>query len=133
MAIRAVGTKFKIGNVYVGGLKEIDGPELSSETIDVTTLDSTGGYKVFIGGFKDGGDVSLKGYLDPTSQGQAELKEAFESQEIKPFAIEFPNGIGQWSFNGLVTKYKTGVSVDEPLSFEATIKVSGEPRLILNP
>jgi len=69
MKIRALGTKFNIGKgptpapVPVGNLSSIGGLELSADTIDVTTLDSTGGYREFIAGFKDAGEVALEGIL----------------------------------------------------------------------
>ena len=49
----------------MAGLTSINGLELSADTIDVTTLDSDGGYREFIGGFKDAGEVSLEGFLNP--------------------------------------------------------------------
>ena len=68
MATRSLGTVLKIGKdpsiVKVGGLTEIGGIELSADTLDTTTLESDGGYREFIGGFKDAGEVSLSGYLE---------------------------------------------------------------------
>jgi len=133
MAKRALGTKLKIGKtspVAVAGLTSIGGLELSADTIDVTTLDSDGGYREFIPGFKDGGEVPLEGYLEPeTGKGQKELYDLFESGEVEDFAIEFPNNIAKWEFKGVVTGFSTGADLEDPLSFSATIKVSGKPTL----
>lgn len=133
MAKRALGTKLKIGEsspVAVAGLTSIGGLELSADTIDVTTLDSDGGYREFIAGFKDAGEVSLEGYLEPeTGKGQKELYDLFESGETEDFTIEFPNSIASWAFKGVVTGFGTGADLEDPLSFSATIKVSGRPTL----
>ena len=65
MATRSIGTVLNIGQgptpapVPVAGLTSIGGLELSADTIDVTKLDSAGGYREFIGGFKDGGPLLL--------------------------------------------------------------------------
>ena len=67
-AHRALGTKFKAGEQEVGGLTSIGGLELSAETIDSTTLDSEGGFRTFVAGFKDGGEVPLEGYLYSKSE-----------------------------------------------------------------
>lgn len=137
MATRSLGTILKIGEtasaVKVGGLTEIGGIELSSDTLDTTTLDSDGGYKEFIGGFKDAGEVSLSGYLEiDESNGQKKMYDAFEEGTAKDFTIEFPASIGaKWVFKGVVTGFSTGASLEDLISFESTIKVSGKPTLTL--
>lgn len=131
MAERALGTKLKINSTAVGGLTEIGGLSLSADTLDVTTLDSADGYREFVGGFKDGGEVSVSGYFDNTTgKGQAELYAAFESGDIEEFAIEFPTDLdAKWTFDGVVTGIETGASLEDLVSFSATIKVSGKPTL----
>lgn len=132
-AKRALGTVLKIGEsspVTVAGLTSIGGLELSADTIDITTLDSDGGYREFIGGFKDAGEVSLEGYFIPeTGKGQKELYDLFESGNTEKFTIEFPNGMASWEFDGVVTGFSTSADLEDPLSFSATIKVSGAPTL----
>lgn len=135
---RALGTKLKIGKgptptpVAVAGLSSIQGLELSADTIDVTTLDSEGGYREFIAGFKDAGEVTVEGYLIPaTGKGQKELYDLFESGETEDFAIEFPQSIASWAFKGVVVGFGTGADLEDPLSFSATIKVSGKPTLTI--
>ncbi|GAA0763870.1 phage tail tube protein [Clostridium sartagoforme] len=137
MANRALGTVLKIGEtasaVSVGGLTEIGGIELSADTLDTTTLDSDGGYREFVGGFKDAGEVSLSGYLDiEEANGQKKMYDAFESGEVEEFAIEFPESAkAKWEFKGVVTGFSTSASLEDLISFEATIKVSGKPKLTL--
>lgn len=137
MANRSLGTILKIGKtesaVKVGGLTEIGGIELSADTLDTTTLDSEGGYREFIGGFKDAGEVSLSGYLDiDETNGQKKMYDAFESGEIQDFAIEFPEAVkAKWTFKGVVTGFSTSASLEDLISFESTIKVSGKPTLAL--
>ena len=128
---RSVGTKFTIGGKVVGSLTSIGGIELSSETTDVTALDNQDGYKEFLGGFKDGGEVPVEGYLDGDNEGQNAAYEAFESQEAVECAIVFPPAIGKtWTFNAVVTKFKAGdAATNDALKFAATAKVSGKPTL----
>lgn len=127
---RSVGTKFNIGVQAVGGLSSIGGVEVSSETTDVTALDNTSGYKEYLGGFKDGGEVPLEGFLDGTDQGQDAMYAAMEDQEEHAFAIVFPTAIGKtWTFKGIVTKFATSAAVGDAVKFSASIKVSGKPTL----
>ncbi len=133
MANRALGTRLMIGADKVVGLKSIGGIELSADTIDTTTLDSDGGYKEFIGGFKDAGEVSISGNFEPSdTTGQNALYEAFESGNVIQFQILFPAAMGaSWNFNGVVTGYSTSAELEDLVTFEATIKVSGKPTLNL--
>lgn len=137
MANRSLGTVLKIGAtasaIKVGGLTEIGGIELSADTLDTTTLDSDGGYREFIGGFKDAGEVSLSGFLDiADANGQKKMYDAFESGTVQDFIIEFPEGVkAKWVFKGIVTGFSTSASLEDLITFESTIKVSGKPTLTL--
>lgn len=130
-AKRSVGTKIKIGLNYVAGLTSIGPPNKTAETLDTTTLDSDGGYRTFIGGFKDGGEVQISGYFEPGDVGQNALDAAYESGDVENFEIVFPADLGaSWTFQGVVTAYSGGnAELEELIGFEATIKVSGKPTL----
>lgn len=134
-ATRSLGTILNAGTQKVGGLTSIGGLELTSDTIDVTTLDSDGGYREFINGFKDAGEVSLEGFFyGGTDVGQSAMYTLFESGESEEFKIVFPAETGaSWEFDGLVTGFTTSVDLEDPLSFSATIKVSGKPTLKITP
>lgn len=139
MKIRALGTKFNIGKgptpapVAVGNLSSIGGLELSADTIDVTTLDSEGGYREFIAGFKDAGEVALEGIFDATTgKGQKELYDLYESGAVSDFQIVFPTeSKATWDFKGVVVGFSTSADLEDPLAFSATIKVSGKPTLTI--
>lgn len=130
---RALGTKLQIGAttpIDVARLSSIGGLELSADTIDVTTLESDGGYREFIAGFKDAGEVALEGYFVPTTgKGQKELYDLFESGAEEAFVIQFPNNMAKWEFKGIVVGFSTSADMEDPLAFSASIKVSGAPTL----
>ena len=127
---KSVGTKFNLGAQTVGGLSSIGGVEVSSDSTEVTALDNTSGYKEYVGGFKDGGEVPLEGFLDGEDQGQDAMYAAMESQEETEFSIVFPPKIGKtWTFKGIVTKFATNAAVGDAIKFSASVKVSGKPTL----
>lgn len=137
MTQRALGTKLKIGTSTaakaIGFLTSISSPSMSQETIDVTTLDSAGEYREFIGGFKDGGEVSASGFFNPQDEGQAAVYTALENSTTEDFAIEFPAAMNaKWTFKGVVTAYNTTAELEEAIGFEITIKVSGKPQLVIS-
>lgn len=127
---RSVGTKFNIDDTAVGGLTSIGGVEVSAETTDVTALDNTTGYKEYLGGFKDGGEVPLEGFLDGEDAGQDAMYTAMEDQEVHQFSVVFPAAIGKtWSFPGVVTKFATSAALNDGIKYSASVKVTGKPTL----
>ncbi len=126
----AVGTKLKIGTNSIAELTSIGGLELSADTIESTTLDSNG-WRTFAQGLKDGGEVSISGYFNPAdTNGQKALYDAFIAGTLLSLCILFPAAMGaEWDFNGVVTGFTTGAELEDGVSFEATIKVSGQPSL----
>ncbi|SFC52274.1 phage tail tube protein [Bacillus sp. UNCCL81] len=134
MATAAMGTKLQIGANNITELNSIGGLELSADTLETTNLDSNG-WKTFIQGLKDGGEVNISGTFNPAdTTGQIAVYNAFNSGALTPFTILFPSSLGaSWTFNGIVTNVKTDAQKEDFIPFEATIKVSGQPSLGLTP
>lgn len=129
MPERSLGTVIQINANAIAGLTSVNGVGLSAETMDKTTLSSSGGYREFTGGFKDGGEVAISGYFEPgDTDGQVAVYNAFETGEEIPFTIVYPQGAA-WGFNGVVTGFSTSADLEDLIGFEATIKVSGKPEL----
>ena len=130
MAVAAMGTKLFIGANSVAELQSISGLEIKADTIEVTNLDSAG-WRNYIQGLKDGGEVSLSGYFNSSdTNGQYALYTALTGGTVTNFNITFPSALGaQWTFSGIVTGYTTGAAMEDTVTFEATIKVTGIPTL----
>ena len=128
----AFGTKFNWDGKQVASLNNIGGIEYNVDTVDVTTHDSEGAIKEFIGGLIDAGNVSIAGFFDhEDTEGQLAMVADCAARAIKPATIIFPVSTGaQWSFNGLITNIKVGdTPTDDGIPFSATVKVSGKPTL----
>jgi predicted secreted protein len=128
---RALGTKLSKGTKDIAGLTSIGGIEIKADTIDTTTLNSDGGYREFIGAFKDAGEVPIEGFFDPENTGQIEMQSALDTGLAEDYKITFPtNPKAEWAFKGVVTGFKVGdVEVDGTINFGATVKISGKPVL----
>jgi hypothetical protein len=133
-ATAAMGTKLKIGANSIADLTSITGLEPSADTRETTTLDS-GGWRTFAQGLKDGGEASMSGYFNTADvNGQIAVWDAYRNGTEVPFEIIFPSNLGaSWKFNGVVTGFSTGAELEDSVSYEATVKVSGEPTLLLSP
>lgn len=134
-ARRTIGTTLTKGGTTIGLLTKISTPEKSADSKEVTTLDISDGYKRFIPGLKDGGEVAVEGYFDVGDTGQMALDTAIENGTEDTYVITFPAAIGaSITFNAIVTKYTPGeVNTEDPLSFSLTLKVTGKPILATTP
>jgi predicted secreted protein len=134
-AIPAIGTVFerKVSDSSSGGaavwtavgeVTSIPGPSLTRTTIDVTSFDSTGGYKEFIGALRDGGELALEmNFLDGS---YTLFKADLESDDKQEYRIVLPNTIHTtFNFTGLVTALSTSLPLDDKVGMTVTLKISG--------
>lgn len=141
-AVSSQGTKFyywvenssSAGGVWtpLAEVTGIDGPSRSKETVDVTSLDSTNGYREFIAGFRDGGTVSLS--MNFTAATFAIANTQFESDANFQYKIVLPDSVNTGiEFEGLLTDSPIGVEVGAQVKADITIKVSGAITLTTGP
>jgi len=128
-AISGVGTLFRRWSgtawVNISEVNNITGPGMTRETIDVTSLDSTGGYREFIGGFRDGGTISLS--MNFTRSTYDMMKDDFESDTIQDYEMVFPDAENTTvEFSGLVTECPLTIPTDDKITSDVVIKISGQ-------
>ena len=121
------------GNVFetVANVTSISGPSRSRETIDVTAHDSPGGWMEFIGGLKDGGEVSLDINYDP-AEDTHDLDDDFDDATPRNYQIVILPGTEDeytWAFTGVMTGLEDEFPYDDKMSRSLTVKVSGKPVL----
>ena len=128
-AFSGLGTKFR--RLGVGGweeiaeIKKISGPSMKREIIDVTSLDSEGGYREFIASLRDGGDLSLDMIF---RRDNWELLLAdFEDNSPRMYEILLPdeNNTG-FIFRGYVMDLPPDITFDDAVTMAVTIKITGE-------
>jgi len=122
-------TKTKSGleaaDLVVGGLTSIGGLQIDADEIEVTNFDSLG-YKEYISGFKDAGEVSIEGILkNGTEFGTLlALQDAGTTEE---WTITFVDG-STLVFDGYVKTFGTGDGgMSDAVTFSGAIRVSGKP------
>lgn len=113
-------------------LTKIDGLDVKLNTIETTDLSAS--FKTFVGGIKEVSDVSISGYFDYTSHSGFLTDLLTTAQASASYTITFPAGSGttgvQWTFNAIVSEFKTSVSEGNIITFDATLTVSGMPTLV---
>ncbi len=127
-AIAGVGTVFLRWSgaawVALAEVNSISGPTMTRDFIDVTSLDSTSGYREFITGFRDAGTVSLTMNFTRTTYDL--MKADFESDEAVNYQIVLPDaGSTSFEFSGLVTELPLEIPTDDKVTANVTIKLTG--------
>lgn len=112
----------------IGNTTNIEGPGIERETIDVTAHDSTDAWREFLGGLKDGGEVSVDLNYDPSKHDA--LVADFDDEEPRNYQLVFPDsGSTTWSFAAILTEFNPEAPHDDKLAASLTFKVSGKPTL----
>jgi predicted secreted protein len=130
-AISGLGTVFLRWNSSLSDwetwaeINSISGPSMTRDFIDVTSLDSTGGYREFIAGFRDGGTVVLN--MNFTRDTYDDALADFEDDDAQNYEIVLPdNDSTSFEFSGLVTELPLEITPDDKVTTNVTIKVNGQ-------
>lgn len=135
--VTGIGTKFRKwvvdAWVDIAKITSISGPNMSRDTIEVTTFDSMNGYKEFLGSLRDGGDVSFS--MNFTREGLDLMKADFDDDCPQDYVIELNDGAAEcggvagvntvFEFQGLVTELPLSIEVASQITMDVTIKVIG--------
>lgn len=122
------------GTVFetIANVTNIGGPDRSRETIDVTAHDSPGGWMEFIGGLKDGGEISLDINYDPAELTH-DLDDDFDDDLARNYKVVILPGTDDeytWSLKGIMTNLSDEFPYDDKMARTMTIKVTGKPTLL---
>ena len=127
--IVGIGTEFRRYDtvaaewVKIAQIMKIAGPDSKRDTVDTTDLDTTGGYRTFIGGLRDAGSVKLTMKFERDTF--ETMRDDFESDDLQDYEIVLPDTEHtSFHFQGLVTEHP--LTIDEKLVMaDVTIKISG--------
>ena len=123
-----VGTEFRrwSGSAWdtISEINSITGPGMSRDVIDVTSLDSTDGYREFITGFRNAGTIALS--MNFTRSTYDTMQTDFESDDLQNYEIVLPDAENTTlEFEGLVTELPLTIPPDDKITADVTIQISG--------
>ena len=136
--MRALGTSLSYLPTYdsasavtvVGSLTSIGEISPDSEELDATTLDSPGGYREFLQGFKDSGELPLGGFHNADSSGQTTMRTLYGSGALGYFWVTFPDQTVV-AFKAYVKSHTVGAAdVDGIVGYGCTLRISGLVQVI---
>lgn len=120
------GADFLREGTSVGELAQIVPPKLSRDAKDVTHFNSPDGYKQYIPGLKDGGEVTFAITDGHKSAAHQAVIADINSDEIVNYSIVFADG-STWAFTAFVTGIDPDLPIDDKIATGVTMKITGKP------
>lgn len=108
------------------------GPGQKADMKEVTNMLSPSGYKEFISGLREGGQITLEGNYIPkeSTSSQTNLRTDFEGGVLSFWALALPAaGSGILMFQGYCDGLTPAVPLDDRITFSATLRITGKPIL----
>lgn len=118
------------GFTTVAMVTSIKGPTETATNIDVTSLDSTGGYAEFIAGLKDAGDLTAEVNLDESSTSYTNLRADFQGGITHNWKITFPApSTKKFTFAAYPNRIDHSFDPKAPNKFTLGLRISGQVSL----
>lgn len=126
-----VSLKVEISSVYttIAQIRDLNPPNLEQTPIDVTNRDGSG-WMEFIGGLKNGGEVTFDIVYDPdqtthSASASGGLITLLSAGTLNNFRITWPDPTPvTFTFAALVTKFAPKAPLNDKLAADVTLKVS---------
>lgn len=138
-AISGYGVLLKVGDgaatevfAAIAELKNISGPGFELDVIDVTNMTSPDGFREFIGGLINPGELTFTLNFIPTdpthSPATGLLKDMFDRKR-RNYRLTFPVSPQpvNWTMPALVTNFSTDQPLDDAVTADVTLKITGKP------
>lgn len=122
----------------IGQVKDIAGPAITRGDVDVSDQDSADGFREFLPGLADGGNVTFTIGFDPQNAVHVQgagvgLIADFEQEGCTIGAWEYTLntcvGTAVWTFNGYVNGFTQNTPVEGEHTADLSVKITGKPVL----
>lgn len=129
----AFKSRFIWNGFAIKELTNIGFPQITTDTIDVTTHDSDDGFKEYLLGLKDVGEFNVDGFLEVTdTDGQLAMYNDYLNNVSRSASIELGTTGVELAFTAFLTSCSFGpLGVSDAIPFSASVKVTGKPTLTI--
>jgi predicted secreted protein len=119
--------------VAVAAVKNVTGPALKVDTLDVTSHDSTGGWEEVVPTVLRESDVRLDLVFDPQDDthdatAMGGLGYCLKNHLLKHFKVTWPDGTA-WTFPGYVAAFEPSAAHEGAITAAVSIRIAGAPVL----
>ena len=125
-AIDTFGTTLSIDGVPITQVQDISGPNLSTDTDEITNHSSPDQVEEFIATIKRTGEISFPLVYNPADASHVALVTAWGAKTLDEYVMTYPDG-STWTFDAYVIGFGNGAPVAGHLGGEVTLRPSGAP------
>jgi predicted secreted protein len=135
-AIFAKGSQLKVGDgatptevfTLIPEIRNISGPTMSAEQIDVTSHDTPGGFRDKIQGLKDWGVLNCEMLWVPSDTQHRQLFDDYVAGTVRNYQLTVPDtAMTTLNFAGFVGNNPTQIPFDGALTKNVEIVIVGSP------
>ena len=135
-AIGTLGTTLTRGGQHIAQVQDVSGPDLSTDTDEITNHDSPDGVEEFIPTIKRTGEVTFPLVFlmdDPTHDASTGVVQGWADRSLDTYELRYPDEEGTpeagggWDFSAYVTGVSNSAPVDGHLAADVTLRPSGAP------
>lgn len=111
----------------IAGIRDMSGPGVSGDVVDVTTHDSPSAFREFLKTVIDPGEVSFDLVFDPEdTEGQGKLEDESVARTFDLYQVMYNTTNSKiWEFNACVTQLEPNQPVEGEISASISMKLSG--------
>ncbi len=114
------GTYTTVGEVF-----EFSPPASSMDTVDATDFSHTDGHRRFIAGLIDAGEVTFTLHYDPALTVYGAIDTMYKARVQRKWKFIYAGSTVNTVIDALITGLGRAVPMDEKMTMEVTLKVSG--------
>lgn len=103
----------------------ISGPGLAADAVETTHMGTTNGWRTFMQGLCDAGEVSFEANFDPDEDDPINLTTSATLTVTWPIPSGLSSG-ATWAATAFCTGYEPSAPVDDRMTVSLTFKLSGE-------
>lgn len=127
------GTLFKVGNgadpevfATLGQQVEVPGFEISMDALDGTHMESSGGFREYISGLGEAGEIPLVVHFVEDGDEVPDNFTQMKARTAKNYQLVFPGG-AIFQCAGILTSIAVSSPMDDKMTASFTFKLSGIP------
>lgn len=97
-----------------------------ADDIEITSHDATGGFREYIAGLADAGELEFSGIwiADATQRSLSGLRGL-----LRDWRVTLPGGLGAWRSRGYVKTFNINPQREDRIEFSVTLKLTGVPTI----
>lgn len=126
VAVDTLGTTLTIDTTALGQIQDITGPELSTDTDEITNHDSPDNTEEFIATIKRTGEISFPLVFNPGNAGHEALYTAWSARTADDYVMTYPDGSG-WTFSAYCIGFSMTAPVAGHLSADVKLRPASAP------